>query len=247
VHESIATTPEFDAADPESVRARNERVMANRGLVVSIARTLDCDHVPLEDLIQFGYLGLITAAERFDPGRGIKFGTYATYWIRREMYEGMMNTSREIRVPKHAWQKAQEVERCIREMGETSGTPPSVSEAVAMMDIPGQASRVETYRWATESIRQTFAPVPLFDAFAVPARDEAGDSAAMVTEEWEQIARALPLLPENHRRLLALHYGLDGQSPLDMKQTARRMRVSKQTAHEWRRIALDRLRKLLNR
>src|SRR4051794_30847132 len=85
------------AAKPGPARpdheARNERVMENQGLVHQVARGFRGRGVALEDLVQFGNIGLIRAAEKFEPERGLRFSTYAVYWIRQAIYKGIANTS----------------------------------------------------------------------------------------------------------------------------------------------------------
>ena len=102
-----------EAAPVVDADARNERVMENQGLVHQVARGFRSRGVALEDLIQFGNIGLIRAAEKFEPERGLKFSTYAVYWIRQAIYKGIANTSRPIRVPLHARKEAAAVHRCV--------------------------------------------------------------------------------------------------------------------------------------
>lgn len=246
MHESIAATPVFDAADPESVRLRNERVMANQGLVITIAREIRSATISLADRVQDGNLGLMRAAEKFDLENGAEFSTYAAYCIRHAIYEGIFNASRIVRVPRHAWGKSREVERAASEVERAVGSPPSIAEAVAAMRLPGQASKGETYRMAAEAMRLRHVDDLFSDAAAsIPAADD--PEADAVAAEWRgRLARALTILAPDERRMTTLLYGLDGGPPVDLKVAARRMDLSIYTARRIKARAIDRLKDILD-
>jgi RNA polymerase sigma factor (sigma-70 family) len=100
---------------------RNERVMLNQGLVPQVARGFKGRGLPFDDLMQAGNLGLISAAERFEPERGLRFSTYAVFWIRQALYKAVEMTGRPIRVPSQARTQARAVLAHEREIEARDG------------------------------------------------------------------------------------------------------------------------------
>src|SRR5947209_15160008 len=101
--------------------ARSRLIESNMRLVINIAKSYRNRAIPLEDLIQEGAIGLMQAAERFDPDKGFRFSTYATHWIRQAIGRAIDNKSKAIRLPAHVSQSLRKVERervrLLREMG----------------------------------------------------------------------------------------------------------------------------------
>ncbi len=130
--EELALIQAIQAGDEN---ARKRLVEANMRLVINIAKTYRNKLIPLEDLIQDGAIGLMQAAERFDPDRGFRFSTYATHWIRQAIGRAIDNKSKAIRLPAHVSQSLRKVqkerERIQRETGEDP-THDELAEAVGM-------------------------------------------------------------------------------------------------------------------
>lgn len=220
------TTEPLDRAEAlhdEATRLRNGRVMAHQGLVYLIARRF----VPYagvlspEDLHQMGNLGLMRAAEKFDPGRGWKFTTYAYHCIRTAIQRGIDNSARPIRVPQNARREAAAVLRARRRLEQRRGYRPGLAEVLDAMVAtgevpPGKAGRI---RRAVEAETALFGVIPL-DEVARECPSAAVATVATAAEHREQLERALPLLDDVGRRTLELRYGLDGSPPRSIHATA---------------------------
>src|SRR5450631_1923146 len=117
--EEIALTRAIQRGDQV---ARKRLIESNMRLVINIAKTYRNRSIPLEDLIQEGAIGLMQAAERFDPDKGFRFSTYATHWIRQAIGRAVDNKSKAIRLPAHVSQSLRKVEkervRLSRELGQ---------------------------------------------------------------------------------------------------------------------------------
>ncbi len=195
-------------------QARQRFVEANLRLVVANARRYAGGSVSMLDLIQEGNLGLITAVERFDWRKGFKFSTYATWWIRQAMQRAQANLSDNIRVPTGVFEIIPTVRRSIDELRGKLGRTPTYEEiadetGLTVSDVERAASAVSTVALET--------PVGEDGAILADfiADDETQDTAAEVEARvlTEAVHRALAELPELHRQVLELRFGMTGEAP----------------------------------
>ncbi|MFN3785256.1 MAG: sigma-70 family RNA polymerase sigma factor, partial [Thiothrix sp.] len=120
---------------------RKKMITCNLRLVVKIARRYMGRGLLLPDLIEEGNLGLIHAVEKFDPERGFRFSTYATWWIRQNIERALMNQTRTIRLPIHVNKELNAYLRKVREMTQKLGYEPSIKEVAEAMDKPVESLR----------------------------------------------------------------------------------------------------------
>ena len=115
--------------------ARQRLIESNMRLVINIAKTYRNKAIPLEDLIQEGAIGLMQAAQRFDPKRGFRFSTYATHWIRQAIGRAIDNKSKAIRLPAHVSQWLRKIERERMRLVRETGVDPSPEQLAAALAI----------------------------------------------------------------------------------------------------------------
>lgn len=115
--------------------ARRRLIEANMRLVINIAKAYKCRHIPMEDLIQEGAIGLMQATERFDPDRGFRFSTYATHWIRQAIGRAIDNKSKAIRLPAHVSQTIRRVEKERARIVRETGMEPSIEDLAKLVGI----------------------------------------------------------------------------------------------------------------
>jgi RNA polymerase primary sigma factor len=213
-------------------------VTSNLRLVASVARRFTGRGVPLEDLVQSGTLGLMTAAKRFDPRRGCAFGTFAVWWIRQACGRTVQDQARLIRVPVHALAAAY---RARRELRERLGHEPTHSELLSA--YPGLAFQIRA------SARSALS----FDYPASDGDDTLHDSVASKapspwegiaeTDESEHVRGMLQRLTRREREVIELRY-YGGES---LEEASETMGVQRETARALEARALDKLRRMVGR
>lgn len=231
----------------EGEEARRRLIGANYRLVMSIAKHYQGLGVPLLDLIQEGNLGLMRAVDRFDPTRGWRLSTYATWWIRQAVGRAAMDQSRAIRLPIHTQERLRQVERHVRSLEQSLQRHPTLEEVadasgmipeglkklwenalpIASLEEPIGESEDTTLGWTLE------------DPDAPSPEEEAASS--MLREEVE---RALDTLPPRHAMILRLRFGLRDGRMHTLAQIAERLGVSRERVRQLEAEALNRLRAL---
>ena len=228
-------------------RAAKAFVETNLRLVVSIAKRYQSSGVPLLDLVQEGNMGLIHALEKFDFGRGFKFSTYATWWVRQAITRAIANTGRTIRLPVHAGETVTRVQRAKTHLESELGRSPRVEELAAECDLG--CDRV------TEALRLAPHPASIFEPLAgdgegdITLADVVQDPDAVLPIDKiiadalpAQLAQLLATLSEDERRVVSLRYGFDRGQARTLAEVARLCRLSAEGVRQVERRALAKLR-----
>jgi RNA polymerase primary sigma factor len=225
--------------------AKQEMIECNLGLVYAVARRYRGRGVPFEDLVQEGTIGLVGAVERFDHHRGLKFSTYAVWWIRRSVADAITD-ERTIRIPADASARLAVIHRAEQELGRTVAGPVS-SEAIA--EHTGfSVRRVRALREAASVTASLDQPVgedgaPLGELIADPAAVDPSRHADE-HETRRQLWSMLGTLPARHRDVLLRRYGMGADSPETHAEIGARLGVGEERSRQLEREALHRLRSI---
>lgn len=237
---------------PEAIRngdaqARARMISGNLRLVVRIARDFLGRGLSLDDLVGEGNLGLIRAAQDYDPAFGTRFSTYASHWIRQAIRQALIETAATIRLPAHMvglltkWQRAEKTlrreldhEPTFDEIAQTIGLTATQKVMVAQA-FQSKKVRLDADRGAHDG------DTPLYSEAADPYPTPYAD--VEMVDAFDEVLSRLERLDERERLVVSLHYGLSGAAPLTLKEIGRRLGVTR----EWvRKIEMRALRKLNN-
>jgi RNA polymerase primary sigma factor len=222
-------------------KARTRLVEKNLRLVVSVAKKYRGYGVPFEDLIQEGNIGLMKAVDKYDPERGWRFSTYATWWVRQAVGRAVSDKGRTIRLPVHMGEKMRKMARTYNGLSAELGREPTDEEVAGRLG------------WTAEKVREVKSAMPDAASLDKPlgSGEDASELGSVVADQatsdvsegvvrdmevgW--LGEAISRLPDRHRHVLVKRYGLDEEETATLAQLAEELKVSKERIRQLQREA----------
>jgi len=224
--------------------AKEKLINSNLRFVVNIARQYQHRGIPLADLVSEGNIGLLKAAEKFDPERGFHFTTYAVWWIRQAILKALEASSRTIRLPAHAAGIVERIGWARTELSERLSREPSVHEIATFLDLPPQ--RVTELLAVSRELLSFEAPA-FDDGTAAQLGDAVRDPGRLPEEEAmagvlkADINHVLGSLSQRESDILQSRFGLNGRKRLTLTELGRRYRLTKERVRQIEKRALQQL------
>jgi RNA polymerase primary sigma factor len=227
-------------------QAREQMIKANLRLVVKIARDYDGLGLPLLDLVNEGNIGLMKGVERFNPTKGAKLSTYASWWIKQSIKRALANQSKTIRLPVHVVDKLAHMRRTETKLREELDREPSEEEVAQEMGMSPR--RVRQYRDASRAPVALDSPVGTEEGTTISEIVADSSAAApfdqmVMDNDNEMVREAMSTLDARESKMLAMRFGLDDGKPKTLEEVGEHFGVTRERIRQIQELALRKLRK----
>ncbi len=258
-YKEVENHPQLTAQEEKDLASRIEKgdpkaieklVTANLRFVIHVAKGFRNQGLSMADLINEGNLGLMTAARKFEPEKGFKFITYAVWWIRQNILKALEVQTRTIRIPANVLNDMNKLRKCEAGLSHSLERNPAPYEIASASDVP-----LKKINHTLESVYNSISlDSPVFDEGALTLQETLCDPVRPLQDEEliesdmaEDVTQALNTLPDRHRQILSLYFGMDGDDPATYQEIGIRLGVSRERVRQLKEDALKKLRHPMHR
>ena len=229
-------------------KALNKMVESNLRFVVHLAKSYQGRGLLLLDLINEGNMGLIKAAKRFNPDKGVKFISYAVWWIRQAMNQSLVEQVRTIRLPVNKERYLTKVEKAFFQLAQKLERSPTADEIAE--EINGSAEEVESILKMSRECLSLDTPLCEYgDSFVdlVPESDNQKLSRKVLIEELRSnIEQIISVLPSREEKVIRFRFGLEGSEPMTLEEIGKKLGLTRERVRQIEEKAIEKLRKDIN-
>lgn len=224
--------------------ARETLITSNLRLVPFVAQKFQGRGLDMEDLMMEGNLGLMTAAEKFDASKDVRFSTYAVMWIQQKIRRGIANTSHTIRIPVHISESISKLANVREDLTKALGHEPTHAELALALEV--EEDKVNELVEASHGSLSldNAAGEDLTFADLMQARGADAQAEVFAGLEKERVAKLLGKLPEQQAKVIKFRFGFDGAGEMTLDEIGKVLGVTRERVRQIEEKALDKLRKI---
>ncbi len=234
------------AAQKGDEKALTHMIEANLRFVVSIAKGYRNRGLSFLDVINEGNLGLMKAARTFDPERGVRFVSYAVWWIRQSILAAILDKADMVRIPQSQTKKIRKINKRMDELKQKAGGEVSDTEVMKKADISRETlNEVQQFSHGYLSLDSTKvgdSEKPILDFIRDPRSEEAFEKGMMEKDLTEKLQGALKSLDQRDGKILTWRYGLDGKGSQTLDEIGKRLKISKERVRQIEERAMKKMR-----
>jgi len=242
-----------DDCDPQQSKLRNESIdlmiKSNLRLVIAISKHYSHRGLALSDLVEEGNVGLIRAAQGFDPAQGARFSTYASWWIKQAIKRTLINSQQAIHIPAYMVELIARWKIETRKFEADNSRPPTILELSKVMGIPVRKlnivkKAITAYNSPNQAPKSIGGEEPNFNDLFTDTRTSGPVEKISSREDFSVILKLLDSIDHRDAHVLRLRFGLEGQEPLTLKEVGDQVGLTRERV---RQIEVDALKKLYTR